>query len=179
MTIYNERRTTEPTNLTARINDLEAKIRYLSISPAFGCLTRPALNLLLLSMDTSDLYACYFDIDHMGEHNKVHGKPRLNAIITHVIKPRHNDIVAEGRSPMVVAQWFSGDEFVGIFARHDALGYAQRCQRGFHRYQMSATFVLTPLNYQPSAIASIEYADDTATVAKRHNRRNCIIRLGE
>jgi len=171
----NERRLT-PFDYEARIRQLEIDNYLLSISPVFGVLTRPALELLLRHTDLTDLWVCFCDIDAMKAANSRYGKPMVNSFIRRAIKPRAHDIIGEHKTP-IVGQWFSGDEFVGVFTASDALGYAQRVQLTLYEVGMSATFVLAPTNYLSTVFTTIAFCDNAVQAAKSLNHRALIIEV--
>lgn len=159
-----------------RIAELERIVDRLSISPWFNCLTRVALNEVLTTIDVNHLWLCYFDVDKLKYANEKWGKIVASQNIAQAIKPRAYDILGEHRVP-IVGQWFSGDEFVALLPQVDVLGYANRVQRGLHRYQMSATFVLLPSSHKLTVFDSINYAENVIKLLKGKNLRNLVVEI--
>lgn len=160
-----------------RIAQLEQIVDRLSINPWFNCLTRTALNEVLNTIAVDDLWLCYFDVDRLKHWNDIYGKIAASQNIARSIKPRGEDILGDGKQP-VVGQWFSGDEFLALLPHDNVLGYAQRVQRNLARYKMSATFVLLPANHRSTVFASIDYAEGTTSLIKAKGHRGIIVELG-
>lgn len=173
-----ERRT--PTTIAdyqRRIAQLEQIVDRLSINPWFNCLTRTALNEVLSTIAVDDLWLCYFDVDLLKKWNDIYGKIIASQNIASSIKPRSDDILGDGKQP-VVGQWFSGDEFLALLPPDNVLGYAQRVQKRLARYGMSATFILLPANYRYGVFASIDYAEGAVSLIKAKGHRGIIVEIG-
>ena len=170
-----DRRHHDTTDYAAQVKHLEAKIHRLSISLWFGVLTRQGLDEALADLDVTGLYLVFFDIDRLKQANDRYGKVKSSAYIKASIQPRANDIL--GEKERIIGQWFSGDEFVGIFTESEVLGYAQRVQRTLHQYQMSATFIILPATHRVNVLRTIDYADAVCQMLKARGVRNRIVRL--
>ncbi len=166
MTIQNRRRPATDA-LEARIAELEAIIARRSMSSAFGCLTRSAVEDELTSRDLAGMALVYFDVDNMKTHNAVRGKTGVNLAIAYAIKTRGDDII--------IGQWFSGDEFIALVPVDDALGYAQRVQARFADANMSATFVIKTIPDDANVLELAQAADDLATNIKNAGVRAVIV----
>lgn len=152
--------------LLAQIEELENKIDRRSRSSVFDCYTRSALDDLIKDLPTADMSVVYFDVDDMKRHNTVYGKTVVNDKIRASIAGRSLD--------MVVAQWFSGDEFVCIIPSIDALGYARRTQERFHSNDLTATFVILELSTPIDTTGTIDIADNVCAKLKERGIKNII-----
>lgn len=171
----NDRRTHQTIDYAARIKQLEDKIHRLSVSLWFGVLTRQGLDEALKDLDVTGLQLVFFDIDRLKQANERYGKIKSSAYIKASIHPRANDIL--GEKERIVGQWFSGDEFIGLFADNEAIGYAQRVQRTLHSYAMSATFIILPATHRVNVVQTIEYADGVCQLLKSKGIRDRIVRV--
>lgn len=136
-----------------------ALIEQLAVSPSFGCLTRPAFELSLACVDSSDMAVIYFDIDWMKQANDRYTKEGVNDRIRAAIAFRRDDI----------GQWFSGDEFVAFLSLEDALGFAQRVQAQLHEQGLSATILIQ------TSSRDIDQAERTLSACKARGRNRIYV----
>jgi len=160
--------------LKAQLAHLEQENKSLSISRWFGCLNRNGLDKALAKLDLTDTWLLFLDVDYLKALNNRLGKPQAGALIKACIKPRSGDIIG------TFGQWFSGDEFAGVFwSKADAIGYAQRTQMRMHAYGISATFVILPTSYRVTPHVTLDYADALCNYVKQElKKRDLIIVLG-
>lgn len=134
----------EPTyqELLDQIAVLKAQNRMLS-SNHLGCLTRPALDIMLDDMSdrvydtSSQLVFVGWDIDGMKQANAQWGETGVN---DRLLKA-YNSIRSTDLSMSIGTVW-SGDEYMAIVDSYDAIGMAQRVQSALHDNGLSATFVI-------------------------------------
>lgn len=117
--------------LEKRIAELESKIEKLSIDPAYGIMTRAALDLeiALLSGARSIVY---LDIDYLHKLNSEIGHAASDEKIRRALQIRSSDILLKAR-------WYSGDEII-IILSGDPEAFIHRLEEAFALEGMTATF---------------------------------------
>lgn len=170
-----ERRIIDPdyvAALEAQIAQLEAKAARLEYNSGFGCLTRKGLDEVLTTLDTTGAWLMFLDVDHFKQVNDKHTKLGANALIKECTEGRDGDLIG------TFGQWFSGDEFAGVFwSKAVAVAYAQRVQQKMHDRGFSATFIILPANYRGTPLDTLNYADDVCNLAIKGklNKRDLIV----
>ena len=131
--------------LLDRIALLESHIARLSTNQ-LGCLTRPALELFLGSINdrlydpSSELVFVGWDIDGMKQANTQYSEPGTNDRLFRSYNPilQHD----------AIGTVWSGDEYIAVVSSSDAIGFAQRMQDNLHTNGLSATFIIVnPRDY--------------------------------
>ena len=131
--------------LLDRIAILESQVARLSTNQ-LGCLTRPALELFLESINdrlfdpSSELVFVGWDIDSMKAANTTYGEPGTNARLYRSYDPilQHD----------AIGTVWSGDEYIAVVSSSDAIGFASRMQDNLRTNDLSATFVIVnPRDY--------------------------------
>lgn len=166
MTSEDRRHETDIELLQRIIARQEAIIERLSVSSAFGCLTRPALDLLLEGMPLDGLAVVFWDIDGLNLKNKQWGKPESSRRIKEAVAARSTDCVA--------GQVFSGDEFIAFPLVQDAIPMAERIQAHLHSLEMSATFYITLPHPGETPKELLERVDSGCAFWKDRGQRDAI-----
>lgn len=152
--------------LTSRIEELEAQNARLSVSTWFHCLTRPAVDERLRTIDPIGKAIVYLDIDGLTAANNRWGKIESSRRIRESLSTRYHD--------MFIGQYFSGDEFVAVMDMRDARGYAERTQAELSARGMSATFVIVACHDRSPLTEQIDYAETLTAAQKAHGNRASI-----
>jgi GGDEF domain-containing protein len=116
----------------AKLADAQALIKVLSVDPAFGVMTRPAIENELRQAGQVARYIVYGDIDQMKQVNDKYTHDGANARIKAALKIRSEDLLLKAR-------WFSGDELVFFLVGNDPDGFCNRLRRAFEAEGLSIT----------------------------------------
>lgn len=128
----------------------DSKVQYLSIDPAFGILTRPALELKLSSMPDERIARIFvLDLNDIHKLNNVIGYEAVNRTIRAVLS------TIGGKFPsIIIGRVFSGDEIAMIDEgqtyfdiEHGVVPYFEAESMSFKYVYHESNFGMTPAAY--------------------------------
>lgn len=142
------------------------EIEYITHSRWTGLMTRETFDIeLRYIVNFNELALVFWDIDELKSANNKYGKVVCSA------KMRAG---AREAGIELVANVWSGDEFCAIVPMQDALGLANRVQRGLKAEEMSATFVILEAFGAADVSQYLNEMDELINVIKQAGGRGTI-----
>jgi GGDEF domain-containing protein len=155
-------------SLQKEILRLNARIDELILDPAFGLLTRPAVDNEYRKIQNRAHCLVYVDIDNLHLANKMYGHDKVNQKMKRACSFRRSDV-------LLGARWYSGDELIFILAG-SATGFCLRLQDALKKEKLSATMAW--IKSSGELHNDVGATKDRVEASKHADKRGLILRAG-
>lgn len=148
--------------------NLQRQVQQLSNDPAYGILTRPAIDFELARIHDAARSVVFMDVDGLHELNAIHGYEGMNGRIKRAVHVRAADV-------MLRARWWSGDEIIFVLAEGDPFAFCHRLKSACKSEGFTATFCHSP--YSGDLAHTVHACAAMVQRAKLDGRRDTITAL--